>query len=127
MESYCSSSNDRSLTKILIDNSNTTSTKCLHNFVNKSEWIDGLDIWSSTQIIKKNDFYTKNFDFHEDLGLYLPRLSISTKIDLVCSKGTNKDYYFPERLRQLIKKEENITLSDQSSDNNQIKNNNQER
>jgi hypothetical protein len=120
MVAYCSRSNDRSLTKILIENSNKSSSKCFHRFVNTSEWVDGLDIWSSSQISKKNDVSTRNFDFHDDIGLYLPRCEKVNSTQTISSKGTNKDLHLPERLKQLIKREEFTSLSDQTSEDDQI-------
>lgn len=101
MVSYCSLSNDRLLTKILIENSSKISSRNGHQFVNTCEWVDGLDQWDFNQ---KTSFSRQYCNFDENIGIYLPKLN---------SKGIN----IPERLRQLIKKEENaceISLSDQS-------------
>jgi hypothetical protein len=112
MVSYCSLLNDRSLTKLLIENSNNSPSKCFHRFFNTSEWVDDLDIWPLTHTIKKTDISRRNLDFHEDVGLYLPRYDkldlIPTKNDFICSKEI-----IPERPQQSFKQEETIYVSDE--------------
>ena len=136
MVSYCSLSNDRSLTNNLIESS-TKSSKCFHRFVNTPEWADGLDIWSSSLSIKKADLSKRNIDFHEDIGIYFPRFdkdhSTSIKNDFNSPKLTTNNS-LPERLKQLVNKQKlllkeidlNISLSDdqlsiKSEDNQQSK------
>jgi len=73
MEMSCSLANDRSLTRILIDNSTNDSLKSLNHFVNKVDWVDGLNQWTSQPITNKNNLNPNQFDFHQDIGLYLPK------------------------------------------------------
>jgi hypothetical protein len=107
MVSYCSLLNDRLSTKLLIENSKNDLLECSHNFMNKSEWVDGLDLWLSNDIIKKTNFSKTNFHFDENIGIYLPKLnskSIQIQNDFIDSK-------------QLTEKENNsseISSSDQS-------------
>jgi hypothetical protein len=133
MVSHCSLSNDRSLTKHLIEISDCSST-CFHRFVHKPDWADGVDIWSSDEIRRK----TKHLDFDEQIGIYLPKFEkensqpTEMKNDLICSK-VNSNNLFPERLRQLFKKQNellkendlNISLSDDRLSN-QSDNSNQQ-
>ncbi|CAF2361672.1 unnamed protein product [Rotaria sp. Silwood2] len=119
MVSYCSPWNDRSLTKCLIECSNNRS-KCFHRFVNKSQWIDNLDIWSSSNIIRNNSIYDHNIDFHQDIGLYLPRCEKNNiqetffDNDSIYSKNITNDF-FPERLKKLFNKEKDLLIDDKSS------------
>lgn len=122
MISYCSLSNDRLLTKILIENSNNISlSKCFHDFVNKCEWIDGLDIWSSS-LNNKNEILKRNLDFDKDIGLYLPRYyqfnsTTLNKNNFNNSKRINKDK-ISQRLQKLIQREDNqfSSLNNQTTD-----------
>lgn len=111
MISSCCPLNDRLLTNYLIENSNSTSNY-FHNFSNKSQWIDGLDIWSLTEINRKNFLHQNNFDFHSDLGLYLPKYNKDNSQDkfdennLIHLKNKSKNS-FPERIPKLIKNDLN--------------------
>ncbi|CAF1281731.1 unnamed protein product [Rotaria sp. Silwood1] len=119
MVSYCSPWNDRSLTQCLIECSNNRS-KGFHHFVNKSQWIDGLDIWSSSNIIRNNSIYEHNIDFHRDIGLYLPRCGKNNiqetffDNDSIYSKKITSDF-FPERLKKLFNKEKDLLINDKHS------------
>ncbi|CAF4142869.1 unnamed protein product [Rotaria sordida] len=119
MVSYCSTSNNRSLTKCLIESSNNSS-QYFHRFVNISEWSDGLDLWSLSETIRKNPISQHSLDFHHDIGLYLPRYErdnipeISLENELIYSKRIINNY-LPERLRKLFKKEKNLLIEDHSN------------
>ncbi|CAF4814451.1 unnamed protein product [Rotaria sp. Silwood1] len=120
MVSNCSLSNDQSLTKRLIESSNKSS-ECFHRFVNISEWSDGLDHWSLSEIIRKSHLYQQDYlDFHRDLGLYLPRYEKdklqerSIENDLFYSKRRRNDF-LPERLRKLFKKEKKLLIEENQS------------
>lgn len=112
MVSYCSLSNDNLLTKILIENSNKNnlSKNSLHNFNNKNQWIDGLDIWSTEFNEKFNNFNSKDFIFDNYIGIYLPRSNQFhlklIKRDSYLSKNIQKQI-LPQRLQQLIQRQDN--------------------
>jgi hypothetical protein len=101
MVSYCSTGNNRSLTKYLIEASKkSSSSKSFHNFMNKSQWIDGLDIWSLNDI---NHILKSDLEFHQDIGIYLPKLdktNLITKSNLICLNEIN------ERFKEVFEKEE---------------------
>ncbi|CAF4027974.1 unnamed protein product [Adineta steineri] len=143
MVSYCSPSNDRLLTKSLIESSKCP-FKSHHDFVNTSDWINGLDIWSSSSVNKKLVFPRNNIDFNSNIGLYLPRQDklkanpISIKNDFISSTSFTNNL-FPKRLRRLFKNEKNLLngsennsilsddcLSIEEDNNNQSSNNNQQ-
>ncbi|CAF1000878.1 unnamed protein product [Rotaria sp. Silwood1] len=120
MVSNCSLSNDQSLTKRLIESSNKSS-EYFHRFVNISEWSDGLDHWSLSEIIRKSHLYQQDYlDFHCDVGLYLPRYEKdklqekSLENDLFYSKRRRNDF-LPERLRKLFKKEKKLLIEENQS------------
>ncbi|CAF2130792.1 unnamed protein product [Rotaria magnacalcarata] len=70
---YCCLSIDRSLTTRSIESSNSP-LKYSSRFARRPEWVEGLDRWSSTEINnKKNDLSRRHLNFHNDIGLYLPR------------------------------------------------------
>lgn len=117
---YCSPSIDRSLTSRLIESSNIPS-KTSSRFTHTPEWADGLDLWSSSQLsTTKNELSRRHFDFHNDLGLYLPRhekpnsAPISLKNLQINSKITTNNLP-PERIRQLLKKEKDLLLQNDLS------------
>ncbi|UJR24706.1 hypothetical protein I4U23_006080 [Adineta vaga] len=123
MVSYCSSSNDRSLTKCLIQTS-SFSFKSSYQFANTSDWTDGLDQWSlSSEHLKKTHSSRQNLYFCQSLGLYLPRRektkSARTSVtdEFVSSKSASNKL-FPKRLRQLFKKEKDL-LNDKSPSENE--------
>ena len=117
MVSYCSTLNDRLLTKRLIQISNCSLKPC-HQFVNTSQWTDGLDLWSSSsesENVRKNGFSKRNMEFDEEIGLYLPRYEkckLSSKNDFISSTNLTKNL-FPKRLKQLFEKEKDLFKEDQ--------------
>jgi len=126
---YCCASIDRQLTTSLIEASNIPS-KCSFRFAHTPEWADGLDTWSSSQIsTTKNELSRRHFDFHRDLGLYLPRhekpnsAPTSLKALQINSKLTTNNFT-PERIRQLLRKEKDL-LSQNDLPNQKITINNQ--
>jgi hypothetical protein len=126
MVSYCSPLNDRLLTRSLIKISNCSSSSSFHNFVNQSEWTDGLDLWSSNDIIRKNHLSKRYLDFDKDLGLHLPRdekVKLSSKTDQICSTNLRTNL-FPKRLRELFEKEKDLfkTNPSKSPEDNQTLN-----
>ncbi|CAF1187882.1 unnamed protein product [Rotaria sp. Silwood1] len=117
---YCCPSIDRSLTKHLIELSNSP-FKSFSRFSHRPEWADGLDIWSSIENSNtKNDLSRRHLDFHNDIGLYLPRhekpnsAPISLKGLHLNSKITNNNFT-PERIRQLLKKEKDLLIENNLS------------
>ncbi|CAF1304697.1 unnamed protein product [Rotaria sordida] len=111
---YCCPSIDRSLTRDLIELSNSP-FKSYSHFAHRAEWADGIDIWSSMENSnRKNDFYRRHVDFHSDIGLYLPRhekpnsAPISLKGLQLNSKITTNKNLTPERIQQLLKKEKDL-------------------
>lgn len=114
MVSYCSSSNNQLLTKRLIEISNNP-LKCFHQFYNKSEWINGLDVWSSSGIRRNIDLSQRYFDFHDDIGLYLPKNDKdSFENDYVYLKQ-QENKILPERIKKLIKKEKKLLMENDSN------------
>ncbi|CAF2699070.1 unnamed protein product [Rotaria sp. Silwood2] len=118
---YCCPSIDRSLTRHLIELSNSP-FKSFSRFSHRPEWADGLDIWSSIENSNtKNDLSRRHLDFHNDIGLYLPRhekpnsAPISLKGLHLNSKITN-NHFTPERIRQLLKKEKDLLIENNLSD-----------
>lgn len=118
---YCSSSIDRSLTKRLIDCSNNPLKISSSCFAHSPEWADGLDIWSSSQTsTTKPENSRRQFDFHRDLGLYLPRhekpnsAPISSK-NLHHHSTPTITQLPPERLRILIRREKDFLLQNDLS------------
>jgi len=110
---YCCPSIDRSLTTRLIESSNIPS-KSSSRFAHTPEWADGIDIWSSSQICTtKTEISRRHFDFHRDLGLYLPRhekpnsAPTSLKTLNINSRITTNNFP-PERIRQLLRKEKEL-------------------
>ncbi len=121
MVSYCSPLNDRLLTKSLIKISNCSSSS-FHNFVNQSEWTDGLDLWSSNEIIRKNHLSKRYLDFDKDLGLHLPRnekVKSSTKTDQICSTNLTTNL-FPKRLTELFQKQKDLFKTNPSKSSEDI-------
>ncbi|CAF3309419.1 unnamed protein product [Rotaria socialis] len=119
MVSFCSSSNDQLLTKRLIESSNHP-LQCFHRFVNKSEWTNGLDVWSPSETLRKNHCNQRYLDFHHDIGLYLPRYEndnlqeTSIENDLNYLRGIEK-ITLPKRLRTLMDKEKNLLKENHSN------------
>lgn len=110
---YCSPSIDRSLTTRLIESSNIPS-KISSRFAHTPEWADGLDVWPLSHLnTTKTDISRRHFDFHNDLGLFLPRhekpnsAPTSFKNLQINSKMTTNNLP-PERIRQLLKKEKDL-------------------
>ena len=110
MVSNCSLSNDRSLTNQLIKSSRTRSVENVHQFNNKLEWIDGLDLWSSIDIQKRNELSKRYLDFDQTIGLYLPKFDQTNdglrttnvlKTDLISSNEN-----LPLRLQHLIRRDQ---------------------
>jgi hypothetical protein len=112
---YCSPSADRSLTTRLLESSNIPS-KCSSRFAHTPEWADGIDIWSSSQIsTTKNEISRHHFDFHRDLGLYLPRhekpnSAPTTLKALQINSKITTNHFPPQRIRQLLNKEKDLLL-----------------
>lgn len=118
---YCSPSIDRSLTTRLIELSNNP-FKCSSCFAHRPEWVDGLDRWSPTEISNtKNDLSRRHLDFHNDIGLYLPRhekpnsAPITSK-GLQISSKIRTNNFTPDRIRQLLNKEKDLLLEHNLSD-----------
>lgn len=116
MSPYCCSSIDRSLTNRLIETSNIP-LKSSYRFCHTPEWADGLDLWSSVGICStiKNDINRRQFDFHCDLGLFLPRhekpSSAPTSFkNLQSNPKLSTNHLPPERIRILLKKEKDLLL-----------------
>ncbi len=113
---YCSPSIDRSITTRLIESSNIP-PKSSSRFAHTPEWADGLDNWSSSQVCTTK---SRQFDFHRDLGLYLPRhekpnsAPMSLKNIQLSSKLT-RNHFPPERIQQLIKKEKDLLVQNDLS------------
>jgi hypothetical protein len=115
LSTYCSPSIDRSITNRLIESSNIP-PKLSSRFAHTPEWADGLDSWSSSQISTiKPEFTRRHFDFHRDLGLYLPRhekpnsAPISLK-NLQINSKLNRNHFPPERIQQLLKREKDLLV-----------------
>lgn len=117
---YCCPSIDRSLTKRLIECSNNPSKVNSSCFAHTPEWVDGLDIWSSSQISStKTDVPRRQLDFHRDIGLYLPRHEKPNSAP-ISTKNLHHHHHHhstaaithlpPERLRILIRKEKDLLL-----------------
>lgn len=110
---YCGSSFDRSLTTRLLEVSNIP-LKFSSHFAHRPEWADSLDKWSSNECSStKNDLSRRHLDFHNDIGLYLPRYEKPNSAP-ISSKGfqTNSklptNNFTPERIRHLLKKEKDL-------------------
>ena len=120
MVSYCSVTNDRKLTRRLIESS-TCPLKCFDRCVGRCEWSAGVDIWSSSELVHGDE---RRLHFHEDIGLYLPgkekknlHEGQSAKNDLLlCKKQTMN--FLPDRLRQLFQKEKSLLTENSSSSSN---------
>jgi hypothetical protein len=125
---YCCPSIDRSLTTRLIESSNIPSKSSSH-FAHTPEWADGIDIWSSQNCTTKNEISRRHFDFHRDLGLYLPRHekpnSAPTSLkNLHINSRIPTNNFTPERIRQLLRKEKEL-LSQNDLSNQQVITDNQ--
>ncbi|CAF3340134.1 unnamed protein product [Rotaria socialis] len=110
---YCCPSVDRSLTTRLIEVSNSPFKYC-SRFAHRPEWVDGLDRWTSVENSNtKDDLTRRHLDFHNDIGLYLPRhekpnsAPISLKGFHANAKLTTNNFT-PERIRQLLRKEKDL-------------------
>jgi len=120
---YCCPSIDRSLTTCLIESSNIPSKSSSH-FAHTPEWADGIDIWSSQNCTTKNEISRRHFDFHRDIGLYLPRHekpnSAPTSLkNLQINSRIPTNNFTPERIRQLLRKEKEL-LSQNDLSNQQV-------
>ena len=111
--SYCSTLNSQSLTKRLIELSNTPSRSSLR-FAHTPEWADGLETWNYSQNSTiKTDLSRRNLDFHDDIGLYLPRCE-KPKSAPICLKNLHINSKVPpnnvppERIRHLLKREKDL-------------------
>jgi hypothetical protein len=111
---YCSPSADRSLTTCLIELSNNPLKCATARFAHTPEWADGLDMWSSSQIsTTKPDVARRHFDFHCDLGLYLPRHekpnSAPTSLKgLQMHSKIPTNNFTPLRIRQLLRRQKDL-------------------
>ena len=122
MVSHCNLSNNRSLTKCLIQASNSA-LKPSHQFANTSEWTDGLDQWSFSvsEGIKKTNCSRHNLYFCPYLGIHIPRREkiksarVSIPNGFVSSTSTSNNL-FPKRLRQLLKKQKALLAETTPSD-----------
>jgi len=115
------SSNDRLLTTSLLELSDIP-FKSSKQFSHCPHWAEGIDLWSLSSlrrdIQKENDSSRCQYEFHCDLGLYLPRhekpvsAPLTTKYLSNCSKTKvlTKDFQ-PERIRILLKKEKDFLQS----------------
>ena len=90
MVSFCSLSNDRSLINLLIEYSHHHQIDTNSHFNNKSDWCDGLNLWSIEESTKKNSSSKRYLDFDDQIGLYLPKLTNGSnqliKTELIFSK-----------------------------------------
>ena len=121
---YCSPSIDRSLTKRLIELS-TSPSKISSRFAHTAEWVEGLNQWAPTDIsTSKNYFSPRHLHFHAEIGLYLPRYEkpnsapTSFKTLPMNSKMTTMNLA-PERIQQLLRKEKELLVELNLSDEQQ--------
>lgn len=115
MVSYCSSSNARSLTNVLIEYSKQNESQTNISFNNKQDWCDGFHFWSIEQTTKKSSSSKRCLDFDDEIGLYLPKLTNGSnqliKSEIILSKESP--------LPRKEKSELDISISSQSVSNEQ--------
>lgn len=118
--SYCCSTMDQSLTKRLLELSSAPSQSS-SRFAHTPDWADGLDTWAFTQYsMTKLDLSRRHLDFHDDIGLYLPR-SEKPKSAPTCLKTlpinpkVTQTTLPPERIRHLLRKEKDLLYQSDSS------------
>ncbi|UJR24084.1 hypothetical protein I4U23_027052 [Adineta vaga] len=117
--------NNQSLTKRLIDLSNTPSRSSLR-FAHTPEWADGLDSWTFAQNLTiKSDLSRRNFDFHDEIGMYLPRYEKPKSApnclkNLQMNSKITQNNLPPERIQHLLKREKDLLLQIDLSDQTEI-------
>lgn len=118
---YCCPSIDRSLTTHLIELSHLP-LKSSFRFAHRPEWADSLDRWSSNENSNhKNDLSRRYLEFHNDIGIYLPRHEKPNSAP-ISSKGLQfnsklpTNHFTPQRIRQLLNKEKDLLIENNLSE-----------